>query len=185
MLHRLQFRLNQINQSIMAESGSGSGKCPCGFVLEADDHHPHCMLCLGAHDMSQCSVCKSLSTTAKASRKRSYNDAVVAGFIVREGKKYPFPPVPPGTPGISSKGEENVAVYFQDRTSDNLLAQDDQEAGLHHLDADLVPGRRTIGPAPLSAELVAELRKRFALDQHDSQYLAKDPDFVQQLSSPR
>ena len=104
MLHRLQFRLDQINQSIMAES-MGAVKCPCGFVLELDDCHTQCILCLGVHDMSQCSVCKSLSTTAKAYRKRAYNNAFAAGFIVREGKKYPFPPVPPGTPGISSQGK--------------------------------------------------------------------------------
>ena len=67
-----------------------------------------------------------------------------------------------------------------------MLSQDRQETGRHHPDADLVPGKRPIGPVPLSSETIAELRKRFSLSQADAQHLARDSECVRQYGdTPR
>ena len=51
---------------------------------------------LGEHDFSNCSVCKSLSTSARAKRIRAVKEALTLGYVSSEqgGRVRVFPPVP-------------------------------------------------------------------------------------------
>jgi len=78
--------------------------CSCGEALDAFDIHDMCMLCLGTHDATKCLICKGMSTKVKAARRRAYRVALLAGYLIRRGKRFVFPPL-----------EDTVVVVSEDR----------------------------------------------------------------------
>ena len=68
--------------------------CKCGYPMESGDNHPMCMLCLGIHEMPKCSLCKAMSTAGRALRRRHYNEARSSGYVLRDGQRFIFRPLP-------------------------------------------------------------------------------------------
>ena len=149
--------------------------CKCGYPIGDGDNHPMCLLCLGVHEMTKCSICKSMSTAVKALRRRLYNEAKSSGYVLRDGQKLIFPPLPQS--GVQTSQvrsvEDSVSSYFSglpDRERDDMRDKDDREfSSLSAQERPVEQGASTpISQRNLSvipAARVAELQNLFNLNQ--------------------